>query len=307
MLWSAPTMQKSTMRWDDLRVFLAVARQNRLQSAGRTLGLDPATAGRRIAALEEALGARLFDRSPQGYALTETGRSLLVHAQAMESQAGAAVAEVGGQADRLSGTVRIGAPDGVSNYLLIDACDALSRDNPDLQVQVVALPRMFSLSKREADLAITVSPPTAGRLTVRKIADYRLGLYARDDLVRSLGPVRSMEDLRGLRGIGYISDMIFDKELDYYALLGREHDPALTSNSLIMQLRWCLRGVGICILPEFVAGQHPELTMLLAEDIRLTRSFYLVRHQDDARVARINRMAEVVVDWMRAALADRLP
>ena len=79
--------------------------------------------------------------------------------------------------------MRIGAPDGVSNYLLVDACDALSRDNPDLQVQVVALPRMFSLSKREADLAITVSPPTAGRLTVRKIADYRLRLYARADLV----------------------------------------------------------------------------------------------------------------------------
>jgi DNA-binding transcriptional LysR family regulator len=222
----------------------------------------------------------------------------------MESQASAATEEVGGQADRLAGTVRIGAPDGVSNYLLIDACDALSLDNPDLQVQVVALPRMFSLSKREADLAITVSPPTAGRLTVRKIADYRLRLYARDDLVRALGPVGGIEDLRRLRGIGYISDMIFDRELDYYALLGRETDPALTSNSLIVQLRWCLRGVGICILPEFVAREYPELSMLLPDDIRLTRSFYLVRHQDDARVARINRMAEVVVDWMRAALAD---
>jgi DNA-binding transcriptional LysR family regulator len=297
-------MQKSTMRWDDLRVFLAIARQSRLQAAGRTLGLDPATVGRRVTALEEALGARLFDRSPQGYALTESGRSLLGHAQAMESQASAATEEVGGQADRLSGTVRIGAPDGVSNYLLIDACDALSLDNPDLQVQVVALPRMFSLSKREADLAITVSPPTAGRLTVRKIADYRLRLYARDDLVRALGPVGGIEDLRRLRGIGYISDMIFDRELDYYALLGRETDPALTSNSLIVQLRWCLRGVGICILPEFVAREHPELSMVLPDDIRLTRSFYLVRHQDDARVARINRMAEVVVDWMRAALAD---
>jgi DNA-binding transcriptional LysR family regulator len=223
----------------------------------------------------------------------------------MEAQASAAAEEVGGQSDRLSGTVRIGAPDGVSNYLLIDACDALSRDNPELQVQVVALPRMFSLSKREADLAITVSPPSAGRLTVRKIADYELRLYARADLVAGLGEVRSMADLRDLRGIGYISDMIFDKELDYYALLGRESEPALTSNSLIVQLNWCLRGVGICILPEFVARGHPELVVLLPDGIRLQRAFYLVRHQDDARVARINRMAEVVVDRMRAALAPR--
>ena len=300
-------MQKSAMRWDDLRVFLAVARQSRLQSAGRTLGLDPATVGRRIAALEEALGGRLFERSPQGYAITEAGRGLLAHAQAMESQASAATEEIGGQADRLSGTVRIGAPDGVSNYLLVDACDALSRDNPDLQVQVVALPRMFSLSKREADLAITVSPPSAGRLTVRKIADYRLHLYGRADLVAGLGPIRDLGDLREVRGIGYISDMVFDRELDYYALLGREADPSLTSNSLMVQLNWCRRGAGVCILPDFVARAHDELTAILPADIRLTRAFYLVRHQDDARVARINRMAEVVVDRMREALDEQDP
>lgn len=295
-------MQRTAMKWDDLRVFLAVARHSGLQAAGRVLGLDPATVSRRVAALEAALGSKLFDRSPQGYALTEAGRSLMLHAQAMENVAAAAEEEAGGGFDTLSGTVRIGAPDGVSNYLLIDACDALSRDNPALQVQVVALPRLFSLSKREADLAITVSPPTAGRLTVRKIADYQLHLYARSDLVAGLGRIRGIDDLAPLRGIGYISDMIFDKELDYYALLGRETEPSLTSNSLIMQLRWCLRGCGLCILPDFVAREHPELAVVMPDDVRLTRSFYLVRHQDDARVARINRMAEVVVDWMREAL-----
>lgn len=300
-------MQKSSMRWDDLRVFLVVARQNRLMLAGKALGLDPATVGRRITALEEALGVKLFDRSPQGYALTEAGRGLISYAQVMENQAAEAAEDVGGQSDRLSGTVRIGAPDGVSNYLLIEACDALSRDNPELRVQAVALPRMFSLSKREADLAITVSPPSAGRLTVRKIADYGLSLYLRCDVLESVGPVNGIEDLNGVRGIGYISDMIFDKELDYYTLLGRGTEPALTSNSLIMQLRWCLGGVGICILPDFVAREHPSLRAVLAKDIHLTRAFYLVRHQDDARVARINRMADVVVERMRAALAHSLP
>ncbi len=300
-------VQKNAMKWDDMRVFLAVARHTRLMSAGKLLALDPATVGRRITALEEALGAKLFDRGPQGYAMTEAGQGLMVFAQAMENQVTAATEEVGGHAGSLSGTVRIGAPDGVSNYLLIEACDALSRDNPELQVQAVALPRMFSLSKREADLAITVSPPSAGRLTVRKIADYGLHLYLRADVLESLGPVKDLHDLNGLRGIGYISDMIFDKELDYYALLGREAEPALTSNSLIMQLRWCLGGVGICILPDFVAREHPELRVVLPQEIRLSRAFYLVRHQDDARVARINRMADVVVDRMRASLANCPP
>ncbi len=297
-------MQKGTLKWDDLRVFLGVARRSRLMVAGRELSLDPATVGRRIGALEQALGVRLFDRSQQGYALTEAGQSLLAHAEAIESQVGALTSEVGGHAERLSGTVRIGAPDGASNYLLTDACDALTRENPELQVRVVSLPRVFALSKREADLAITVSPPSAGRLTVRKIADYRLRLYARRDLVASLGPVRTMADLHGVRGIGYISDMIFDRELDYYALLGRESEPALTSNSLLLQLRWCLKGFGICILPEFVARACPELAMLLPDDVRLTRAFYLVRHQDDARVTRINHIAEVVVEGIRTALAE---
>jgi DNA-binding transcriptional LysR family regulator len=229
------------MRWDDLRVFLAVARHSRLQAAGRVLGLDPATVGRRVTALEEALSARLFERSLQGYALTETGRSLLVHTQAMEMQAGLLTEEITGHSDRLSGTVRVGAPDGVSNYLLVDACATLSRDNPDLQVQVVVLPRIFSLSKREADLAISVSPPTAGRLTVRKIADYTLRLYAHADLVAAVGSVRTMADLASVRGIGYISDMIFDRELDYYTLLGRERDPGAATESAYCRSSWHAR------------------------------------------------------------------
>jgi hypothetical protein len=113
-----------------------------------------------------------------------------------------------------------------------------------------------------------------------------------------------MADLGGVRGIGYISDMIFDESLDYYALLGREREPALTSNSLLIQLRWCLRGAGVCILPDFVAGEHPALRAVLPEDVRLTRAFYLVRHQDDARVARVNHIADVICHWVADALGS---
>ncbi|WP_424931414.1 LysR family transcriptional regulator [Amaricoccus macauensis] len=292
------------MKWDDLRVFLAVAREKRLVNAAKHLGLDPATVGRRVSALEEAMGSQLFLRSPQGYGLTEAGRSLVTHAQAMEDHADAASQDLGGQPEKLSGAVRIGAPENVSNYLLTDACEVLSRENPQLQVQLVALPRLFSLSKREADLTITVSPPSAGRLTVRKISDYNLHLYARPELIAATGQIRTLDDLRNVRGIGYISDMIFDKELDYFALLGRDADPALTSNSPIVQLRWCLKGAGFCILPDFVAREHRDLVPVLADEIRLTRAFYLVRHQDDARVARINRIADVVVDWMQQVLSE---
>lgn len=297
-------MRKGTLKWDDLRVFLAVIREGRLQAAGKVLELDPTTAGRRIAALEAALSVQLFERTADGYVPTEAGRELVAPAEAMETQAATLLGAMSGQPERLSGTVRINAPDGVTNYLLVDACEALVRDNPDLRVEVVAVPRVFSMSQGEADLTITVSPPTTGRLTVRKIADYRLHLYARADLSAALGPVRTMDDLRGARGIGYISDLIFDRELDYYSIIGREGEPALSSNSLITQIRWCLSGYGICILPEFIGRRHSELVELLPDDVRLTRSFYLVLHQKDARDDRINLIADVVVGWVRSALNE---
>lgn len=309
VLWSESgvVMQKSLVRWDDFRVFLAVARLRRLREAGRRLDLDPATVGRRITALEEALETRLFDKGPRGYVLTETGRGLVPFAQSMESQASEAVEQSGGPRELLAGVVRLGAPDGVSHYLLIDACDILSRENPDLRVECVSLPRSSVLSRREADLAISVSPPTAGRLTVGKIADFDLRLYVRADILASRPPVERLSDLADLRGIGYISDMVFERELDYHALLGRQTEPALTSNSLITQRRWCQAGAGLCVLPDFVAREHPELAAVLPDEIRLTRSFYLIRHQDDARVARINRVADAIVERMQLALSNGLP
>ena len=156
------------MDWDDLRVFLAVARSESLSGAGKRLALDPATVGRRIARLEERAGMLLFARSPQGYALTEEGARLIPHAEAAEAAA-AGAAEALSQAEGaggLAGQIRLGAPDGCANYLLPPVVAAICRANPGLEVQIVALPRVFNLSRREADMAIGVSRPQAGRLTV---------------------------------------------------------------------------------------------------------------------------------------------
>ncbi|MFN6980257.1 MAG: LysR family transcriptional regulator, partial [Gemmobacter sp.] len=151
--------------WDDLRIFLAVARGESLSAAGRSLRIDAATVGRRIARLEAALGAVLFRRSAQGYALTEAGARLMDHALRAEAAMLTALGAVrGGDAPGLSGQVRVGAPDGCANYLLPQVVAALAAANPGLEVQIVALPRVFNLSRREADMAIAVSPPAAGRL-----------------------------------------------------------------------------------------------------------------------------------------------
>lgn len=289
------------MDWDDLRVFLAVARSESLSGAGKRLKIDPATVGRRIARLEESLAARLFVKSPQGYVLTEAGARLVPQAEAAEA-ALRGVGEVAQGPEGLTGLVRIGAPDGCANYLLPQVLGRICDANPGLEVQLVALPRVFNLSKREADMAIGVSRPEAGRLTVQKLTDYHLHLAASRSYLAGHPPIRSRADLQGHRLVGYIPDMIFDKELDYLAELGLAAPP-LASNSVSVQLNFLRAGAGVGVVHDFALPSAPDLTRILPEDISLTRSFWLIRHADDARVTRLSRFAEELVRLCRAEIA----
>lgn len=285
------------MDWDDLRVFLAVARAESLSAAGRRLKIDPATVGRRVQRLEEATGARLFAKGPQGYALTEEGARLLGHAERVESAMEGAAEALSGP-EGLTGQVRIGAPDGCANYLLPQVLAKICDDNPGLEVQIVALPRVLNLSKREADMAISVSVPTAGRLSVQKITDYHLHLAASKNYLARTGAILSREDLRGRNIVGYIPDMIFDKELDYLAELGPER-VTFASNSVSVQFNWVRAGAGVAIVHDFAIPSAPEVTAILKGDFGLTRSFWLIRHQDDRRSERLNRFAELVATGIR--------
>ncbi len=284
--------------WDDMRIFLAVARSESLSGAGRILRMDPATVGRRIARLEQSLNAPLFAKSAQGYALTETGARLLRPAEAAEQAMQAASEAAAGVAGGLSGQIRIGAPDGCANFLLPQVCAAIADDNPDLEVQIVALPRVVNLSKREADMAIAVSPPTAGRLSVQKVTDYHLHLAASETYLAAHPPIRALADLRAHRMVGYISDMIFDKELDYLTDLGVSRH-ALASNSVAVQFHWLRQGAGLGIVHDFALPSAPGMVKVLPDAISLRRSFYLVRHADDRRLERMNRFAAALADGLR--------
>lgn len=288
--------------WDDLRLFLAVARAESLTAAGKTTRLDPATLGRRIARLEETLAAKLFAKSPQGYALTDAGERLLAHALRAEQAMAAAAEELAGDAGKLTGQIRIGAPDGCANYLLPQVCARICDENPGLEVQIVALPRVFNLSKREADMAISVSAPSAGRLSVQKITDYHLHLAASLGYLARHGAITRREDLKDCRVIGYIPDMIFDKELDYLAETGAGNVP-LASNSVSVQFNWVRAGAGVAIVHDFAIPSAPDVVKLLKDDISLTRSFYLIRHVDDRRSDRLNRIAEAVTQGLRREVA----
>ena len=290
------------VQWDDLKVFLAVARAESLSAAGRVLKIDPATVGRRVARLEDSYGTPLFAKSPSGYALTDAGQRLMGSAERMEQAVDQAADEMAGQSGGLSGQIRIGAPDGSANFLLPQVCARIAQDNPDLEIQILALPRVVNLTRREADMVIAVSPPNAGRLSVQKVCDYKLHLAASRKYLRQHPPITGLDDLKGHRIIGYIQDMIFDKELDYLRETGLEQVD-LASNSVSVQINWVRQGAGVGVVHDFALPWTRGVRKLLTDQVSLTRSFYLVRHADDRRLERQNRFAAALVEGMRHEVA----
>nr|WP_252734902.1 LysR family transcriptional regulator [Octadecabacter sp. B2R22] len=270
-----------------------------MSGAGKVVRLDPATLGRRVARLEKALQVALFVKSPQGYALTTAGEQLFTRAEAAEQAMILATADVADQSDHLSGQIRIGAPDGCANFVLPQVCAHIVEDNPELDIQIVALPRVFNLSRREADMAIGVSAPTAGRLVVQKITDYKLHLAASTRYLESRPPISNVADLKSHRMVGYIPDMIFDRELDYLAELGQSRVP-MASNSVSVQVNMIQQAGGVGVMHDFSLPATQDVRRILTDDISLTRSFYLIRHADDQRNQRLARFAKALVSGLRS-------
>lgn len=292
--------------WNHLRAFLAVARTGRLTAAAVRLGADHATVSRHIAGLEAALQARLFDRAPKGYSLTPQGERLLITAEQVEALTLAAEGEVLGSDLSVSGVVRIGAPEGFGSYFLAPRLARLAEAHPQLEIELVAISGVLSLSKREADLAVALSPPQEGRLLSRKLTDYSLSLYASPSYLKSAPPLAVRADMSRHRFIGYIQDLLYAPELDYMNAPDAEIAVRLRSSNLIAQLRATLAGAGLCVLPDFIAAAEPELRRVLPGRVGLTRAFHLLTHSDLKAVARVRTVADFVVDAVREARRDFL-
>jgi len=287
--------------WDDLRFFLAVARSGRLTSAARRLGADHATVSRRISSLETSLKAKLFERRPQGYALTSHGERLLAKAESMETDALSIQSEIGGADMALSGVVRVGAPDGFGTSFLAPRLATFMAASPALELQLVAMPRLLSLSKREADVAITLAPPKEGKIVARKLVDYRLGLFASPAYLANAPALAEPDDLHGHAVIGYIDDLIFTPELDYLDEVSRGLRARTQSSNLNAQMAMVAAGGGVCVLPHFMAQGHAGLVQVLADKVCIQRSFWLVVHADLKDVARVRTTVDFIVREARAA------
>lgn len=286
------------MNWDDVRIFLAVARAGQILGAARRLELNHATVSRRVAALEARLKTRLFRRLTTGTELTPAGERFLRHAERMEADLIAARAEVAGEGDVVAGTVRIGAPDGFGVAFLAPRLGALTARHPDLAIQLVPVPRSFSLSRREADIAITVDRPTEGRLVAGKLVDYTLQLFAGRGYAAEHGLPGTLDELARHRLVGYVADLAISPTLDYAAEISPDWNAAFAVSSAMGQVEAVRAGAGIGILHSFIARRHDDLVPVpVAPSIR--RSYWLVYHESVRPMRRVQAVAEHI-----AALVD---
>lgn len=280
------------MRWDDLQFFLSLARTGLLASAARQLDVDATTVGRRIRRLEQALGQRLFEQTRDGHSLTESGRKLLVQVEAIERTA----TTIGGaQGEEVRGRVRISASEGFGVWLLAQHLRHFLADYPGISIDLVANSGFLDPSRREADVAILLGRPRRGPLISKKLTDYTLRLYAARDYLAEAPPLKDVTGLRQHAVIGYIPDLLFSPELNYMDEVLAGIEPRIQSSSINAQYRMIAAGTGVGVLPCFIGDQNPSIVRILPE-VRITRSFWLVTHQDTRHQPRNS----LFVEWVSA-------
>ncbi|MFC7399734.1 LysR family transcriptional regulator [Chelatococcus sp. GCM10030263] len=287
------------MDWDHARVFLAVARSGQMLAAARKLGLDHATVSRRLATLEASLKAKLVERSTAGCVLTPAGEHFLAAAERIEHEMLQVQTSLGNADLALAGAVRVGAPDGFGSYFLAPRFGAFIARHPDLTIQLVPLPRTFSLSRHEADIAVTLERPEKGRLVSRSLTDYRLSLYASRDYLASAPPLASKEDLPRHTLVTYVDDLMFSRALDYGAELAALMPRRFECAGVTGQVEAVRAGVGIGILHDYAARSYPDLQVVLP-DVTFTRSYWLVMHAEGQKLRRVTAVADFIAGEVRA-------
>lgn len=287
------------MNWDDLRFFLAVAREGQILRAAQRLGTSQARVNRRITQFETSIGEKLFDRRTVGCSLTQAGRSLMPNAIAAEEAMLKLRTSSGGTgSNKINGTVRIGAPDGFGVAYLAAKLPRLRALYPDLKVQLVPAPRSFSLSQREADIAIVIGRPQKGRLKATKLTDYSLGLYASNSYIAERGTPQAISELADHDLVGYVDDLIYTPELEFNKSFWPGWDSQIEISSAQAQVTAVKSGAGIGVLHDFVVRDDPELIALFPET-KAERSYWVVWHEAMDAIPHISVTKRFIVETVR--------
>lgn len=306
------------LEWDDLRTFLAVARHGSLSAAARALKVTQTTMGRRLEGLHERSGARLLQRTPQGFILTPAGEEVMGAVERMEEEALRVERRITGQDSRLEGLVRVTTVEALGSRVLTPILAQLHARHPDIQVELSAQSRIVSLARRETDIAVRVGTFTEPDVVARRAGELELAAYAATSYLELRGLPDFTAGAPGHERIAFAlpeeaRPEVLRPALDWLARLMHAATVGFTSNSHEALLQAALGGMGIAALPRSMGdgavlrGAVPAVTSLVRLDTPVPAprvGVWIGLHEDTRHTPRIRVVADALHEGLQAAAAQ---
>lgn len=292
--------------WNDMKLVLAIARAETLSGGAAALGINHSTAFRRLNALEDKIGARLFERLPGGvYHTTTEGERFATTAERVETEAAALSRDVLGRDSRLTGSLRVTSSETLAYQVLTTELARFREAQPGIVVELVIDNRVLSLSRREADIAVRVSRPKEPDLYGRKLADIAWTIYGAPRLVAEHGPIAIDDQLLGRDFVGWGAEVTGLAAPDWLGERVEASRIVYRSNSLINQFKAATAGIGYALLPCYLGDAEPGLVRALETPAAvLTRELWIVTHSDLRKTARVRAFFDIVGEGLAARQAQ---
>lgn len=285
-------MTPNPAKWDDLKVFLEVARHGSVHAAAKRLKLDHSTVCRRIGRLKSLLAVKLFDRSRKGITIRHEAQGLLKHIEQMDRHAGSiedAIARGGNDASQV---VRIATMEGIASGYLARCLPALSQFGQNLKIELVSIPQAVDLNRKEADIFLSFFNPDARGLKSSLLGKFSLFLYCSKEYLRRYGMPRSREDLDRHVFVGYIDDLLAINAVRWLDEVVTAPVMSFHSNSVIAQCNAAVSGLGIVLLPTFVGVGVTGLQRILSDKVSVQRDVWVSVRTEQSHLARIKSVTQ---------------
>lgn len=289
----------SSISWELYRTFLAVLTEGSLSGAARALGITQPTAGRHISALEAFFGQPLFTRSQTGFLATEAALALRGHAEALHSTAAALERMATSRGQEIAGTVRVSASEVIAVEVLPPMLVRLRQSHPRLAIELVATNRVQDLLRREADIAVRMTPPQQDQLIARHVGEVELGLYASENYLQRQGTPVAAADLVRHALVGFDEETPFLRGAKKLLPLWSRDAFVLRTDSDLGQLALIRAGCGIGFYQSTLARRDSRLVRVLPDVLSFKLDSWVTMHEDLRGSPRCKAVFDALVQCMQ--------
>lgn len=294
------------MNWDDLRFFLAVAGAGSLSGAGQQLGVNTTTVLRRVASLEDDLGARLFERERTGYRLTAAGEKLVEALEPVDRRLSALPRDFAAAGSGSEGTVCLAASEVLAEFLIAPELPAFHAAHPGLELELVTDPRASAglaprvgNPLRDVDVALRAARPTQGDMLMRKVGDMAYGLYASPDYLAERGRPGQMADLAAHDVIGFPRSEVPLGPVWWMSRAEKTSRVAFRSSVVAARAAAARGGLGLAALPCILADPDEGLERVFGPDLLGALELWLMARNDLAQLAHVRAVMEFIVEAVK--------